>query len=167
VEHFEQILFPEVIALAAAEATDEELEAIRQAGRAYLEEAKVLMGDYWDVSPLPLVIEQQYLASYQQVIKAIFAATHNRVLQLLAGPLLRLRNLRNWEEEGATLEGVLAMESTYLETVIEAIASRDPTQARQIMTRLMQLPPEAEAVMRQTPVGQVPVIPVGRNTEAI
>ena len=160
VEHFEQILFPEVIALAAAEADQDELAAIRQMSQAYLDEAGNLLRDYWNVSPLPPAVQQRYVAGYRAVVEAIFVATHNKVLQLLAPSLLRLRNLRTWQDDEATLDDMLRMESAYLETVIAAIASGDPAQARQTMIALMRLPPEAVEAMRQAPVGEIPTIPV-------
>jgi hypothetical protein len=57
------------------------------------------------------------------------------------------------------LEGVIENEAAYHRTLGEAIASRDPDEARRTVQRLMQLPAEAEEAMRETSVGEVPVIP--------
>ena len=46
------------------------------------------------------------------------------------------------------------------EAVIDAIASRDAIQARTIAARLSLLPAEAIEAMKQTPVGEIPQIPV-------
>jgi hypothetical protein len=52
------------------------------------------------------------------------------------------------------------LESKNVLGLIEAIASRDPAKARQIVARLMELPPEAIEAMRQTVVSEIAVIPV-------
>lgn len=160
VEHFEQIIYPAVFALAAREASDEEIATIRQAANHALAETRSVLSRYWDTPDLPLAERDRIMAGYRDFTQVIFAATHNKVLLLLAPSLLRLRTVRYWQDEDATLEETLEMESAYFSAIVDAIASRDPDQARQTITRLMALPPEAEEVMRQTPVGNVPVIPV-------
>jgi DNA-binding FadR family transcriptional regulator len=94
-------------------------------------------------------------------LQAIFAATHNRVFQQLARPLLRLRNLRTWAEgEGESREKYVEVEMSYMRQLITAIVSRDPAHARQSVARLMELPPEAIQAMRQTQVGEIAEIPI-------
>ena len=74
---------------------------------------------------------------------------------------MRLRNLRNWQDDETTMEDLLENEAAYFTLAIDAIASRDPQVARETMSRLMELPAEAEDAMRKTPVGEIPKIPVG------
>ena len=64
------------------------------------------------------------------------------------------------KDEKIDLEGLLDMEGEYLNQAFSAIASHDPHQARETMRRLMVLPPEAKVAMSETPVGEVPQIPV-------
>ena len=160
VEQFEQILFPEIIALAATSATHEEIANIRMLAEEYLQ----LMADYqaiWWGQAAPATELERLMASYQRVMRAIFAASHNKVAHQLAQPLLRLRNLRDWaESEDNTPETMVALESGFIHRLIEAIAGRDPVQARASITRLMKLPPEAVEAMRQTPVGEISIIPI-------
>lgn len=161
VEHFEQILFPEVCALATAEATDAEIETIREQIAENLKVFNAVTTKYWDQEGvLPAMERERILQSYRQVMQAVFDATHNRVLQLLAQPLLSLRNLRTWHGKDESLEKTLEREAAYLHALVDAIASRDPEQARRTVAQLMQLPAAAEAAMRQTPVGEMPVIPL-------
>lgn len=160
VEQFEQILFPEVIALAASSATDKEIAYIQQLAEEYIEVITDHHAKWWRKKTPPAELAR-LMATYQQVMRAIFAATHNRVIQQLAQPLLNLRNLRSWAEaEETTLETMVAVETNYIHQLIKAIASRDPAQARTILIRLMELPPEAIEAMRQTPVGEISVIPI-------
>lgn len=158
VEQFEQLLFPEACALAAAAATDEEIAALHQLVEENLQTVREILMVYWTVESPPAAERERLRATYRAIQQAIFAATHNRVLPLLAQPLLPLRNLRHWQGE-ITVEEALARETRYFQTIVNAIASRDSEQARTTVRRLMQLSPEAEAVMRQTPVGEIPVIP--------
>jgi len=160
VEQFEQILFPEVIALAAGSASDEELADIRHMAEAYLEVLADHQATWWGKEIPPAELER-LLAGYQQVMKAIFGATHNRVIQQLAQPLLNLRNLRNWaDDEETSPDTFLAVETAYWHRLLEALTSRDPTQARAVVVRLMELPPEAIEAMRCTPVGEMSEIPI-------
>ena len=160
VEQFEQILFPEVIALAAGSASDEELADIRHLVEEYLEIVADHQAKWWG-KETPLAELERLLAGYQRVMKAIFGATHNRVVQQLAQPLLNLRNLRSWaEDEEASPDTILAVETAFLQQLLDAMASRDPARARAVVVRLMELPPEAIEAMRHTPVGEMSVIPI-------
>ena len=158
VEHFEQIIYPEVFALVASEATDAELEDLRTAAEDYLSTVRVIHEANVVDDELPPEERERLLRSYQQLMQRIFAATHNHVLKLLAGPLLRLRNVRSWQDDEATPENVIEKEEGYIHIAIEAMSSRDPEKARQTMINLMQLPKEAEEAMRKTPVGEIPEI---------
>jgi DNA-binding FadR family transcriptional regulator len=161
VEHFEQILFPEVCALASAEATDEEITRIQLLVGRQIEASIDTTRRYWGrEGGWPDAEKERLRTGFQELNRAIFSATHNRVLELLAPPLGSLRNLRYWQSEAETMEGVIESESAYYRILGEAIASGDPAEARRAVSKLMKLPAEAEEAMRDTPVGEVPVIPL-------
>jgi len=161
VEQFEQMVYPEVCALAAREASDEELESIRQQIESYLKTYEQLMREYeTDDGNLPAREQEQLREAFRQYVQAIFAATHNQLLTLLAYPLTRLRSLRRWQnDDSVTREDVIDREKAYLRKVIDTIATRDPAHVRTVIGGMMQLPPQAVAAMRQTPVGETPIIP--------
>ncbi len=152
VEQFEQLLFPEVVALAATAATDAEIAEVRALTEAYL----ALFSAQQTQEPSAVAQEALRQVS-QRPLRAIFDATHNRVLQQLASPLLHLRNLRHWEDTAHTGD-VIALESGYMHALVEALESRDADAARRAVARLMQLPEYAIAAMRATPVGEIPLI---------
>jgi GntR family transcriptional repressor for pyruvate dehydrogenase complex len=161
VEQFEQLVYPEVCALAAREASDEELESIRQQIESYLTfyEQIVRQSERGDGN-LPTREQEQLREAFRHYVQAIFAATHNQLLTLLAQPLTRLRSLRRWQDdEGVTREDVIDGEKAYLRKVINTIATRDPAHVRSVISGMMKLPPQAEAAMRQTAVGETPLIP--------
>jgi DNA-binding FadR family transcriptional regulator len=90
--------------------------------------------------------------------KGIIAATHNKLIQALARPLVNLRSLREWEAESPMSVDPKETERAYVEVVLQALASRDPDQARQRVRELMELPEQAIETMKETPVGEIPHI---------
>jgi DNA-binding FadR family transcriptional regulator len=166
VEQFEQVVFPEVVALAATTATDQELAEIQRLVDAYLEIFARYQAEWWEKESPPSEAER-LRASFRAIMQAIFDATHNQVFHQLALPLLKLRNLRQWVSEGGaapiveeTPGTVLKIEAAYLQQLMEAIASRDADQARATIRSLMKLPPQAIEAMRRTPIGERPVLPI-------
>ena len=160
VEKFDEILFPEAVALAAEFASDEEIAEIRKLADATIQ----IIGDFhkkWFRKKAPEAELNRYRDVFFKVLEAIYAATHNHVFRQLARPLFKLRSLRDWAEPEASSPETFAMlESNHIQGLVEAIASRDPAKARQIVKRLMELPPEAIETMHRTPVGETTVIPV-------
>jgi len=160
VEQFDQIIFPEVLALAAANARDDEIAQIQQMADEYYQTVTNHFAR-WKGNGAPVAEVECMITAYQRVLQAIFAAAHNRVFQQLARPLLRLRNLRTWAEgEGESWEVYVEAEMSYMRQLIAAILSRDPARARQSVARLMELPPVAIKAMRQTQVGEIVEIPI-------
>jgi DNA-binding FadR family transcriptional regulator len=159
VERFEQMVIPEICAEASVQATDEELATIRAlAGDYHAVFAEVTHRHWEGDTPLTVGEHGRFMSTYHRLMQAIFNATHNRLWQLLAQPLLRLRESRHWESS-MTAEEAIAYETGRINLRIEAIASRDPVHARQTVATLMHLPPEAISAMQQTPVGETPYIP--------
>jgi DNA-binding FadR family transcriptional regulator len=160
VEQFEQLLFPEIFALAATSASGAEIANIQQLAEAYI---RVIVEHHhrWRGQDPPARALEGLVAAYRQVMQAICDASHNRLMQQLAQPLLSLRNLRTWADvEGDSPETIITLETNFIRQLIAAIAGRDPAQARAVVKRMMELPPEAIAAMRQTPVGEITIIPV-------
>ncbi len=161
VEQFEQILLPGAVALAAEAATEADLAAMRAAADAYL-----ALFARSQALPEPGAAERERLvAAFRALLQTMLDATHNEVLRHLGRPLLRLRSVRRWasaagESPAEAAEAALRSETGYVETLLRAVAGRDPGQARETVARLMVLPSEAVAAMKSTPVGQVPEIPV-------
>ncbi len=82
----------------------------------------------------------------------------------MARPLLKLRNFRNWRgDEPASPETAVNIETAFWQKLVDTLAAKDPDQARAITARLMRLPPEAVEAMRQTPVGEIPLIPLAQT----
>ncbi len=163
VEAFEQLIYPEVAAMAAAEVTDVELAEMQVLADAYIAARREVwrQTEAGETSP-SLADQKRAWQGYSRFMASIFSATHNAVLQLLAMPLLDLHSVRYWDagdEESLTDEEGIAVDQAFTEKIIETIASRDPAYARTTMRQLMKLPVEAETAMRETAVGETPIIP--------
>jgi len=160
-EQFQQIMLPELIALAATTATEEEIAEIREHIQAY----KQVVSEFHTrrfkgIPALPAEL-QTFLESSQTIMRAIFKASHNHVFQQLAQPLLDLRNLRTWQDDEVdTPESMTEIEIIYFNGLVNAIASRDPDLAREQVRLLVALPPRAIEAMKQTPIGGRPQIPI-------
>ena len=164
VERFEQMILPNVQAEAARQATDEELAKIARLAEAYHTVFAAVTRDSWQRGHLSPAEREQVMAAFRALYAAIFAATHNAVWALLAEPLLRLRAPRSWQEGDLSAEEFIAHERQLIDARVEAIIARDPDRARETDRVLMALPPEAEAAMRATPVGEIPDIPLPLDT---
>lgn len=160
VEQFDEIFFPEAVALASKFASNEEIKEIREMADATIH----IISDFhnkWFRKKASADELNRYRGAFFKVLEAIYVATHNHVFQQLAHPLYNLRSLRDWAEpEPSSPETFIILETNYIQGLVDAIASRDPAKARQIVKRLMELPPEAIEAMRQTTVGEITVIPV-------
>lgn len=162
VEEFEELLLPQVIALAATAATDEEIDAIRAHIDAYVEGFERLSEETMKTGALSKKGWGALLGEFHEMMKAIFAATHNRVLQQLAAPLLSLRRHREWEES-LTPQEAAHLEAAYLHNIVDAMASRDSETAAERVKRGMQLPQAAIDAMKQTPIGEITRIQASRR----
>ena len=163
VEQFEQMVFPEVCAHAAAEATEAEIEKLQKLAGEYSDLFADLSVAQWENDdPDAEAARADVREAFAALIVAIFEATHNSMWQILARPILSLRSIRSWETEDddSAPELFIALEKRYIDTLVGAIAAGDPQAARDTVAQLMRLPQEAETAMRNTPVGKTPHIRV-------
>ena len=160
VEHFQQIMMPELIALASTTATDEEIAEIREHIQAYREVIIKFHTRRFEALPALPAEMQAFREGSKNIMRAIFKASHNHVFQQLAQPLLNLRNLRTWQnDETDTPESLTELEMMHFNGLVDAIATRNPDTAREQVRLLMSLPPVAIQAMKQTPIGEQPQIP--------
>ena len=163
VEQFEQMVLPEVCALAATAATKEEVAQLQRLAAEYIDLYAGLAEEQWaSEDPDDRAAREAAGAAFTALIAAVFAATHNAMWQLLVQPILRLRSMRYWDTGDAEIppDLFLAMERHWVDTLVEAIAGGDAKAARETVAGLVRLPQEAEAAMRSTPIGEKPHIRV-------
>ena len=164
VERFEALLLPEVMAEAARMATDEDLALIRRLTEKYHATFAEVSRRQWGRAGLPEPERAQVLSAFRAVYRAIFAATHNAVLRLLAEPVLRLRALRSWQEGDWAVEEFISHERREFDKRIAPILARDPDQAAAVARQSALLPPARAATLREamsaTPIGETVEIPL-------
>ena len=147
VAQFEQLVFPQIVALAATNATDDDIGKIQKAADEYLAlHAQIAKQGLTEVSPRKLRAFQQTWARF---VQAVFDATQNKVVALLAQPLIQLHGARNWE--GLPVN-ITTKETELIATIIALIETGDAAQAGEQMQMLMELPAEAIAALQQTEV---------------
>lgn len=161
VEQFEQMVFPEVCALAATAATEADIERLQTVGANYIDLFTDVSSTQWESDdPAAQAARAAAREAFAALIAAVFAATHNAMWQLLARPILRLRSIRSWEVEDndPSPELFIALEKRFVDTLVNAVAGGDAQTARETVAQLMRLPQEAEIAMQRTPVGETPHI---------
>lgn len=160
VEQFEQALFPEILAMATEHASEEDIQELEQRQKTYLDFVETYNKKWWGQESPPEETDQ-LIALYRQFAEKLFAATHNKVIEQLAQPLMQIRNVRNWaEDDQMSPEEFTKFESISIGRLLHAVKSRNADEARKIARQSMKLPPEAIAAMKETPVGEVPVIEI-------
>ena len=118
------------------------------------------MEETWGKPSLTSDEEQQLISSYRIFMEAIFEATNNHVITLLARPLMKLRGLRSWQDDDYSFEESVANEEAILEMLLKLIETRDPDHVRRELRQQMRLPDEAVKSMQEAPVGETVVIPL-------
>lgn len=150
---FEQMLYPEVIALAAVNASAEDRHKIEATAAQYLEHHQSIADDeQFDGNSAEIIAFRQ---AWGQFIQSVFDATHNAVISLLALPLLRVRNINRYINLPDTHT---RYETELIDAVVALIKAGDPDEARRKTADLLTLRPEAVQAFMQTPIGEVTTI---------
>lgn len=158
VEHFEQILFPEIIALAAEFATEEDIQELEIRKKQYSDFIEDYNQKWWKKEASKQATDEMS-THFRNFMQGLFAATHNKVIEQLAFPLLQLRNLRQWaEDDRMTPEEFTKMETAYVDNLLNLVKNRDPQQAREMTTKAMRLPPGAIEAMKKAAVGEITIL---------
>ena len=162
VEELEQILLPEVVALAAVNASEEELKNLSRLSGEYMDAFKASLE-----TPGIFGNEEQtretLLSRYREFIKYLFRVSGNKLLFLLAEPLTALRGMHIWDggdEEPAAKEAA-ELERLWHDSILKALATRNAKKAAEIIRLEIGLPKKAVQTLKNTPFGKTPVIPLG------
>jgi len=166
VEQFEQMVFPEVCALAATEATEADRAQLQALANHYIELYRGMSEAQWESNdPIDRAARQATQGAFAALLTAVFASTHNAMWELLIRPILRLRSMRYWDtgDEQPSPEIFVEMEKLWVDTLVGAIIGGDAQTAHETVAQLMRLPSEAETAMRSTPIGEKPHIRMDRH----
>lgn len=163
VEQFEQMVFPQVCALASEAATETDRADIKRLGEEYIDIFRQSLQENWQHDSISGGTWEPARTAFIAFIRAVFDATHNKVWQLLAKPILQLRSPRQWDDSDMDEELAIRFEKAFIDSVIVAISAESAQEAQQMVSKLMVLPPEAVQAMKKTGVGEVPKITVSQN----
>ena len=154
------------VSLATANATDEEIDRIDDLGKAFLD-ALDSTGNINSELDIEEAVQAAQTANFR-VRMAVFEATHNKVIQHLAEPLLSLRRLRLLDftqiletlEDREGIEALRKGDHDFHAALMARLRSRDPKRAFTTLWKHIQfrLPPEAMETLKDTPIGESPHI---------
>jgi GntR family transcriptional repressor for pyruvate dehydrogenase complex len=163
VEELQQVLLPRIIALAAERAGDEEIAALESSAEGCLSVfGEVIAASESAGRELTEEESVRVAEAYGSFYERLYAASHNRVIALLARPLYRLHSLKSWDSDEEPVKASVEREREVFNMMIEAIRSRDPAAAAAAGERAFDLYPEsAREAMRRTPIGDRAVLPEG------
>ncbi|MFC2081841.1 FadR/GntR family transcriptional regulator [Candidatus Bipolaricaulota bacterium] len=173
-EEFSDLFFPVVVSLATTNATDEEIEDIAALVDEFLRQTETFNAHAAQLTAQGAqAVTQEAQAALLELIRtieqtldhvyeAVYAATHNRVMQQLSAPVLMLRrlNLLDLSQAAGKVNSadVEEVDRAYFNAVLECLRSRDPERAHALLPPLVLRPPEVVAVMRETPIGVRPLV---------
>ena len=155
------------VSLATENATDEEIDEIERRSTAFLE-ALEATNDVEDEAAFERVARRAE-ETYDSLSEALIAATHNKVLEHVAGPLRALRRLREWDLSQVA-DKIQACDIHEIDrrgqaAIIESLRSRDPSRAESALSGIVKLPQEAIDALKSTPVGEVARIVITKVPE--
>jgi len=157
VEQFERVLYPEAAALAARRSAFVPHEKLR----VLLEDYRKAIADQVGKEPGENWFTGEVRQAWYRFLDALFAATDNKLMTYFGSAVVRIRNVRMLEGGKDTdPEEVSLRETGEILEILQAIEEGDPGKAREITREMLALPPEAEEVMRKTPVGEAARIPL-------
>ncbi|MFP4365200.1 MAG: FadR/GntR family transcriptional regulator, partial [Spirochaetia bacterium] len=159
VEEFEQMLLPEILALAARNADPEGIEKIRNRVRSYLKQFSDVMREAASDNRMITDAEREALGKGAlSYMDAIFEATGNKLLMLIGPSLQLLHSMRSWGEDESDVidapEESINIESRSVNTFVKIIEMGDPELARKVGSEIFSSDQAMEEAMRRTPVLQ-------------
>jgi DNA-binding FadR family transcriptional regulator len=159
-EEFSMRFMPVALSLATVNATAAEIHQIEELINVFLRLCKESNAhpEEEGVNNTLETTEQ----SLNHVYSALFAATHNKVIQHLAGPLQSIRKLRQMDlsqiPQGDMIEKAGNVDRLFFQTLVTCLKGRDPDATQRQLAPFMALPPEAISAMKETPIGESPRI---------
>ncbi|NQT58323.1 MAG: FadR family transcriptional regulator [Bacteroidetes bacterium] len=160
VEQFEQLLLPQIIALASTEATDNEIQSIKSSADKYLKsyEEMINQEEFVDENQL-LELQKKSRTVFVNYMRSIFESTHNKLIMLLGDVLIDLRKWRTVSDVEESLLKMIDLEKTFINLYVKAIETRNPEKASRMVQAGINYDSSMVSIMKVTPIGESPEIP--------
>ncbi len=160
VEQFERLLLPRVFALAAAEASESEIVTIDDAAQQYLDIFTTMSREEITADDETMHdLQGTSQTAFRNFMRTVFSATHNKLIMLLGEVLLDLRKWRTVVVDERDNTSILDLERETITIYVEAVKTNDPNIAAGKIEERLTYDEELKRVMKETPVGESPVIP--------
>lgn len=158
VEQFENIIFPQILALASSEATKEDIINTKLKANKYLETFK----KWVDSIHTHKKIEQDRLYSeaqedFKNFMHTLFDCTHNKMVKLIGTVLLSLRKWRNVQDISDI--SLYIYEKKTITRYIEILEINDFDEAAKKLLSSINFNDGIKNILKSTPVGASPQIP--------
>jgi len=168
VDEFDDCLMVLAVSLAAANATDEEIDEIERRSTAFLEVVEAA-NDAKDEAAFERIARRAE-ETHDSFSEALTAATHNKVLEHVAVPLRALRRLREWDLSQVANEQGLPdpqdVDRRFNAAIVKCLRERDPAAVPRALYGFYALPQEAIDTLKNTPVGEVARIVITKIPES-
>ncbi len=170
VEQFEELLYPQVFALAAENILPENAQRLQSLCEKYIQHLTELNRAYSNDQQLPQAgkeLEERLRETSKEFFSIIFTASGNKLLRILGTSTLHLRNFRFVEGTKEEEEKLLALETEYFRKLTKSIVSSMPEEAAHLARRAYHHSPKMISEMRKTPIGEKPEIPFSEIIRAM
>jgi DNA-binding FadR family transcriptional regulator len=162
VEQFEELFYPQIVALAARNIKAEEAEKLREAAEEYiavLEELNRRFSAQKEIPPEGAELEQRLYEANRRFYHLIFTASRNKLLRILGMSTLALRNFRYVEGSEEADESLIEIETHYLRSLARHIGAGEAEEAARLVRKAHYHSREMIGYLADTPIGEKPVIP--------
>ncbi|MDA3812283.1 MAG: GntR family transcriptional regulator [Spirochaetaceae bacterium] len=160
VEQFEQILMPQILSVAATEATEEDLKIIKIKAKENMK-SYINMMDAEKTKNQVLIDEasEKSKVAFNAFMISIFNSTHNKMISLIGEVLISMRKWRTISDADEDVDDLINIEQIMIDKFIKAIEQRDPVKAVAFFTEGIHYNQTIINIMKNTPVGTSPEIP--------
>ncbi|MCG8571185.1 MAG: GntR family transcriptional regulator [Spirochaetes bacterium] len=167
VEETERIIYPQVCAMACQMGSAEEKLKLQEKADQYNKNFSDLNWKLYQEKREEYPEEQRHMDELANNFKNhIYQMAGNKLLYLLGSTVQHLRKARNWHNPDHStptkenIEQFIQFETSFMQKTVDLIKSNDPEKAASIIKKMMGLPKVAYQAMKDTPIGQMPKIPM-------
>jgi len=160
VEQFEQVFLPQVLAIAAIEATENDLVILKEKSEEYM----IAYGNLAEAEKskdesLFISAEEKSRLAFRSFMLAVYECSHNKMMSLIGEVLLSMRKWRKIAIEEKDYPRVYKLEEIMINRFISAIESRDPDKAVKVLDEGIKYDDAFINILKNAPVGTSPEIP--------
>ena len=160
VEQFEHIFVPQALAIAAVEATEQDIATMKEKSKEYMIAYKNLCeAEKSKVQSLIDTAGDESKLAFRNFMLSVYGCTHNKMISLIGEVLLSLRKWRTINDVDDEDPQIINLEQMVINKFIDSIETRDPEKAVETFSKIAQYDDRLIGILKDTPVGTSPEIP--------